>query len=220
MVRTWRNTKSIWRHGWTRNWGNAISASGNTTKAGGSWWDWTSTLRYERWSSRQYADLKSDYEEQEVVTFSRSLTTEMSTASRMGCVGYEDLEKSTTRAAWSLRLGCNVRSFEALSCETFLRNESLLRDYFDEPSSLFKAGRSSVHQITYLLLHSFCSTLTIPDDSGPCTAGPNSKGPTVEDFEWAIRDPLLYNLKLGATPVVDVSHVRRWDGVDHRWQIR
>jgi len=119
------------------------------------------------------------------------------------------------REVYALGSSAMYALFEALSCETFLRNESLLRDYFDEPFKLVQS-RKKFRSSDYVPAASLF--LFDPDDSRRLWAMHSwsklTKGPTVEDFEWAIRDPLLYNLKLGATPVVDVSHVRRlWDGV-------
>lgn len=105
--------------------------------------------------------------------------------------------------------------FEALSCETFLRNERLLCDYFDEP---FKAVQ--IKRVFRLSDYVPAVTLFLFDpDEYRCSWASQSwskfkRGPTVEEFEWAIRDPLLYNLRLGTAPQVDNAHIGRlWAGV-------
>lgn len=105
--------------------------------------------------------------------------------------------------------------FEALSCETFLKDESLLRSCFDDFFRLIQRKKlfrpaGYVPATTLFLFDS--------DEFRRRWARHNwarfPQGPTVEDFEWTIRDPLLHNLRLAATPGVDTSHVERlWHGL-------
>lgn len=105
--------------------------------------------------------------------------------------------------------------FEALSCGTFLQDEGLLRSSFDDLFRLIQKKKmfrfaDYVPATTLFLFDG--------DEVRRRWASHNwarlPQGPTVDEFEWTVRDPLLHNLRLGATPGVDTSHAERlWYGV-------
>jgi len=105
--------------------------------------------------------------------------------------------------------------FEALSCDTFLQDDGLLRSSFDDFFKLIQK-KKMFRSADYVP----ATTLFLFDGDGFRRRWAShswarfSRSPTVEDFEWTVRDSLLHNLRLGATPGVDPSHVERlWHGV-------
>ena len=167
---------------------------------------------------RQYADLISDYEEQEVVTFFKILDDrDLSRITNGLLAGLRTLKGLSSELHNVHVLGTSAKFalLEALSCDIFLRDEGLLQSYFDEPFSLIqskKMFRSSDYVPATTLFLFDRDELRRNWANNSWKRFPRS--PTVEDFEWTIRDPLLENLRLGATPGVDLRHVDRlWYGV-------
>ena len=162
--------------------------------------------------------MESDYEEQEVVTFSKILDDRDIKRITHGLL--MGLKTLSTLPAEQLNVNAlgfpaTYALFEALSCETFLQNESLLRNSFDDLFRLIQT-KKMFRSANYVPA---TAVFLFDGDEARRRWAKNSwakfaKGPTVEDFEWTVRDPLLHNLKLGATPGVDTSHIERlWYGV-------
>lgn len=105
--------------------------------------------------------------------------------------------------------------FEALSCQAFLADTTLVRDHLDEPFSLIQTNKRLMltHYVpaaTMFLFdpsHERCSWATQAWLKYPFPI-------TKEDFDFAVRDPLLQNLKIASEPIADFNFMQRlWYGV-------
>lgn len=114
-----------------------------------------------------------------------------------------------------LELSSQLSLFEALSCQAFLADPILVRDYLDEPFQLIQTNKRLVlaHYVPAATIFLFdpspnrCSWAVQAWAKYP---SPISNG----DFEFAVRDPLLQNLKKASEPTTDIGFVQRlWFGV-------
>lgn len=114
-----------------------------------------------------------------------------------------------------LELPSQLALFEALCCEAFFADKSLLEEHFQQPFALVQTNRrlritqyvpgataflfDTNHERWTWATHTWSKYKTIP---------------TEEDFEFAIRDPLLLNMRRVLGPVTDVMVLQRlWYGV-------
>lgn len=114
-----------------------------------------------------------------------------------------------------LELASQLSLFEALSCQAFLADASLMRDHLDEPFSLIQTNKRLV-----LAQYVPAATIFLFDPSHErCSWAIQAwlKYPspiTKDDFDFAVRDPLLHNLKIASEPIADSSFIQRlWFGV-------
>lgn len=114
-----------------------------------------------------------------------------------------------------LELASQLSLFEALSCQAFLADASLIRDHLDEPFSLIQTNKRLV-----LAQYVPAATIFLFDPSHErCSWAIQTwlKYPspiTKDDFDFAVRDPLLYNLKVASEPIADFGFIQRlWFGV-------
>lgn len=114
-----------------------------------------------------------------------------------------------------LELASQLSLFEALSCQAFLADASLMRDHLDEPFSLIQTNKRLV-----LAHYVPAATIFLFDPSHErCSwaiqAWLKYTSPiTKDDFDFAVRDPLLQNLKIASEPISDFSFIQRlWFGV-------
>ena len=114
-----------------------------------------------------------------------------------------------------LELPSQLALFEALCCEAFFTDIILLEEHFQQPFALVQTNRrlritqyvpgattflfDTNHERWTWATHTWSKYKTIP---------------TEEDFDFAVRDPLLLNMRLVLGPVVDMTTVQRlWYGV-------
>lgn len=114
-----------------------------------------------------------------------------------------------------LELPSQLALFEALCCEAFFANKSLLEEHFKQPFALVQTNRrlritqyvpgattflfDTNHERWAWATHSWSKYKTIP---------------TEEEFDFAVRDPLLLNMRRVLGPVADMTMLQRlWYGV-------
>ena len=105
--------------------------------------------------------------------------------------------------------------FEALSCDAMLRDDALLRQYFDDPFRLIQTKRSLkvsdyVPAVTRFL---FDPTEYRSRWAIHCWVR-YSRPPTTEEFDWAIKEPLLDALRAASQVPLQPHIVQRlWRGM-------
>ena len=114
-----------------------------------------------------------------------------------------------------LELSSQLSMFEALSCEAFLADYSLVRQHLEEPFKLVQSNRR-FHVAYYVPAATIF--LFDPDEFRSVWARQTwSKyrtRPSREDFDFAIRDPLLRNLTLASAPLEDANFLQPlWCGI-------
>lgn len=114
-----------------------------------------------------------------------------------------------------LELPSQLALFEALCCEAFFADRSLLEEHFQQPFTLVQTNRrlritqyvpgattflfDTNHERWTWATHTWSKYKTIPSE---------------EDFDFALRDPLLLNMRLCLGPDVDMTMLQRlWYGV-------
>lgn len=114
-----------------------------------------------------------------------------------------------------LDIGSQLSLFEALSCEAFLSDETLLQSHFQEPFALVQTNRR-----LKILQYVPAATLFLFDtdqnrrDWATYTWTKYSTVPTEADFEYAIRDPLLRNMQYCRDGTIDFGAIQRlWYGI-------
>lgn len=114
-----------------------------------------------------------------------------------------------------LDLASQLSLFEALSCQAFLADASLVRDHLDEPFSLIQTNKKLVlaHYVPAATLFLFDPSQE--RRSWAIQAWLKYPSPiTKEDFEFAVRDPLLQNLKIASELIADFNFIQRlWFGI-------
>lgn len=114
-----------------------------------------------------------------------------------------------------LAVSSQLSLFEALSCQAFLTDPSLIQQYLDEPFRLIQTNKK------LMLAHYVPAATSFLFDSSRerCLWAMQVWGKyrsplRKEDFDFAIRDPLLQNLKTASEPITDFSFVQRlWYGI-------
>lgn len=162
--------------------------------------------------------LKEDYDDDDIERFSQMLDE----------WDIKRITKNLARATAKLKevppqeIGIHVLDrpsllsiFESLSCDALLRNEDLLREYFDEPFRLIQTKRSLkvpdyIPAVTRFLLDS---------NQGRSFWAINSwmrysRPPTTMEFDWAIKDGLLDMLRLASQQPPQIAVIQRlWRGM-------
>lgn len=105
--------------------------------------------------------------------------------------------------------------FETLSCEAMLRNDRLLKDYFDLPFKLIQTKRTLkvsdyVPAVTYFLFN--------PDQTRSFWAisawSRYARPPSTAEFDWAVKEGLLRALAEASQQPPDMAVVQRlWRGL-------
>jgi senataxin len=114
-----------------------------------------------------------------------------------------------------LKISSQLALFEALSSQAFLADPSLVENYLDEPFQLVQTNKR-----LRLARYVPAATVFLFDISPQkCLWAMQawSKLPspiTKADFDFAVRDPLLKNLKTASEPITDLSFNQRlWYGI-------
>lgn len=114
-----------------------------------------------------------------------------------------------------LDLSSQLSLFEALCCEDLLADETLLRQHFQEPFKLVQTNRKLkiLHYVPAATVFLFDKDLD--RRSWATYVWEKYKNvPTVEDFDFAIRDTLLRNMQSAFGVVTDLTLLERlWHGV-------
>lgn len=123
--------------------------------------------------------------------------------------------EAQSRSKNVLKLSSQLSLFEALSCQAFLADSSLIQDHLDEPFRLIQTNRRLMlaHYVpaaTMFLFDPAYDKRSWAIQAWVKYPSPISTG----DFEFAVRDSLLQTLKVATEPIVDFSFVQRlWFGV-------
>lgn len=105
--------------------------------------------------------------------------------------------------------------FEALNCEAFLQNPTLVRDHLENPMTLVQTNRRFqvtryVPAATYFLFDPEPSRCAWAMQLWSKIRTRVSK----DDFEFAVRDPLAKHMRAVTEPIADVSVIQRfWCGM-------
>lgn len=114
-----------------------------------------------------------------------------------------------------LELPSQLALFEALCCEAFFADKSLLEEHFQHPFALVQTNRRL--RITQYVPGATTFLFDTNHERWTWAIHTWSKYrsmPTEEDFEFAVRDPLLLNMRRVLGPVADLTIVQRlWYGV-------
>lgn len=114
-----------------------------------------------------------------------------------------------------LTISSQLSLFEAMSCQAFLKNPSLVQQHLDEPFRLIQTNKK------LMLAHYVPAATSFLFDSSRerCLWAMQVWGKyrsplRKEDFDFAVRDPLLRNLKIASEPITDFSFIQRlWYGI-------
>ena len=164
------------------------------------------------------ADISSDYDDQEVAAFFKVFDDRDVDRIKRGLENATRTLRNTApekRGKEVLETATLLSIFEALSCEAFLTNYDLVRQHLDEPFKMVQSHKrlqvtSYVPAATVFLFdpdHSRCFWALQTWSKYPVR-------PTKDDFDFAIRDPLLRNLTLASGTVADPNFIQRlWCGM-------
>lgn len=115
----------------------------------------------------------------------------------------------------ALELPSQLALFEALCCEAFFANKSLLEAHFQQPFNLVQTNRRL--RITQYVPGATTFLFDSDQERWAWATHTWSKYrtiPSTEDFDFAIRDPLLLNMRHVLGPVADMMVLQRlWYGV-------
>lgn len=162
--------------------------------------------------------LKENYEDSDIETFfqhvdewdtkriTRNLTT---AATQLKNVPREKIALDVVDRAALLSI------FESLSCETMLRNENLLQQYFDEPFQLIQSNRSLKISDYVPAVTRFLFDPTRHRNTWALhTWVRYTRPPTNWEFDWAIRDGLLSALQAASVQPPQLPVIQRlWRGM-------
>ena len=172
------------------------------------------------YKSRQHLveKLRHDYDEEEVVELVNIFNARDFTRIKRGLntakIRLKRAEPSS-RSKDTLDLPSQLALFEALSSETFLADETLLSDHFREPFKLVQTNRRL--KITQYVPAATMFLLDSDQDRWTWATNVWSKynsTPSEEDFNFAIRDPLLRNMQRTSEGSMDrISIQRLWYGI-------
>lgn len=114
-----------------------------------------------------------------------------------------------------LELPSQLALFEALCCEAFFANKVLLEEHFEQPFALVQTNKRL--RITQYVPGATTFLFDTNHERWTWATYTWSKYktiPTEEDFEFAIRDPLLLEMRRVLGPVADMTVLQRlWYGV-------
>ena len=114
-----------------------------------------------------------------------------------------------------LELPSQLALFEALCCEAFFADKSLLEEHFQQPFTLVQTNRRL--RITQYLPGATAFLFDANHERWTWAIHTWSKYravPTAEEFDFALRDPLLLNMRRVLGPVADMTILQRlWYGV-------
>ncbi|PTU18943.1 hypothetical protein P175DRAFT_0442009 [Aspergillus ochraceoroseus IBT 24754] len=162
--------------------------------------------------------LKENYDEEDIEKFSRMLDE----------WDIKRITKNLTTATTKLRevpaeqIGLHVLDrasllsiFETLSCDAMLRNDSLLKEYFDEPFQLIQTKRTLKVSDYIPAVSRF---LFDPNQSRSFWAIHSwmryPRPPTTAEFDWAIKEGLLAALRTASQQPIQVAVIQRlWRGM-------
>lgn len=115
----------------------------------------------------------------------------------------------------ALELPSQLALFEALCCEAFFANKTLLEEHFQQPFTLVQTNKRL--RITQYVPGATTFLFDSNQERWNWATHTWSKYrtiPTTEDFDFAIRDPLLLNMRHVLGPVADMMVLQRlWYGV-------
>lgn len=96
------------------------------------------------------------------------------------------------RSVKALDMESTYALFEALSCRAFICNEQLLAEHFDPPFQMVQVNKRLILQ-TYLPATTHFLFSSNPDRCrwAVATWGKMRRPPTLGEFDWAIKEPLL-----------------------------
>jgi len=173
---------------------------------------------YYKSRQRLVEKLRNDYDEEEATALIRIFTDRDITRIKRG------LDKATrilrkaepaSRHKDILDLCSQLSLFEALSCEGFLANKTILEDHFQEPFKLVQTNRRL--KITDYVP---AATMFLFDDDHDRSTWATSTwtkygcAPSEEDFNFAIREPLFKNMQRVFEIVPDMDSLQRlWHGI-------
>ncbi|KAN0076165.1 SEN1 N terminal domain containing protein [Elaphomyces granulatus] len=162
--------------------------------------------------------LKENYDDEDIDKFARMLdewdikriTRNLTTAEeKLKAVPSQDIGLHILDRASLLSI------FESLSCEAILRNDALLKQYFDLPFKLIQTKRTLkvsdyIPAVTYFLFD--------PDQNRSFWAinawSRYSRPPTLSEFDWAVKEGLLRALGEASQQPPDIGVVQRlWRGL-------
>ena len=170
-------------------------------------------------SRQQLAErLRVDYDEEEVIELVRLFNARDITRITRGLdIATEILKKAdpSSRHKSILSLPSQLALFEALCCDAFLKDETLLQAHFQEPFRLVQTNRRL--KITHLVPAATIFLFDVNEDRSNWATYTWSKYapvPSEEDFNFAIRDGLFKNMQLTFEDVPDMSSLQRlWFGI-------
>ena len=164
------------------------------------------------------SDRISDYEEEEVAALAKIFDDRDIDRIKRGL----DNAAQVLRAAPPSKRGKDILEtpsqlslFEALSCQAFLENTDLVDQYLDEPLGLIQSNKRLIlaHVIPAATIFLFGSSRS------RCIWAMQAWGKypypiTKSDFDFAVRSPLLQNLRKASEPITDYGFLQRfWYGV-------
>ncbi|KAL1970385.1 hypothetical protein VTN77DRAFT_5545 [Rasamsonia byssochlamydoides] len=162
--------------------------------------------------------LKENYDDEDIEKFARMLDDwNIKRITRNLTAAAEQLKATPPqeRGLSALDRDSMLSIFETLSCEAMLRNEQLLKDYFDVPFQLVQTKRSLklsdyIPGVTYFLFS--------PDQSRSFWAvqawSRFARPPSTEEFDWAVKEGLLRALAEASQQPPDIAVVQRlWRGL-------
>ncbi len=162
--------------------------------------------------------LRHDYDEEEVVelvnVFNARDFTRIQRGLNTAKMRLKRAEPSS-RSKDTLDLPSQLALFEALSSEAFLADETLLSEHFREPFKLVQTNRRL--KISQFVPAATMFLLDSDQDRWAWAIHVWSKynsTPSEEDFNFAIRDPLLRNMRRASDGCMDQKSVQRlWYGI-------
>jgi senataxin len=162
--------------------------------------------------------LKENYDDEDIEKFARMLddwdirrlTRNLTTAAeKLKAIPPQEIGLHVLDRASLLSI------FESLSCEALLRNEQLLKEYFDIPFKLIQTKRTLkvsdyIPAVTYFLFD--------PDQTRSFWAthawSRYARPPTTAEFDWAVKEGLLRALTQASQQPPDIAVVQRlWRGL-------
>ena len=164
------------------------------------------------------ADTDSEHDEDEVAGLVKILDSKDFIRIKRGLdVATRKLKATdpSERSKNVLDLSSQLSLFEALCCEALLANETLLRQHFQEPFTLVQTNRK-----LKVLHYAPAATVFLFDKDHDRSSWAThvwekyKNIPTEEDFDFAIRDPLLRNMQSAFGVVTDLTSLHRlWHGL-------
>ena len=162
--------------------------------------------------------LKESYDDEDIDRFSHMLDEmDINRITRNLQVATSKLRSASSEDAGmgALDKKSLLSIFESMSCEAMLRNHALLQQYFDEPFTLLQARRS-LKLSDYLPATTrflFDATEHRNRWASQCWAR-YTRPPTTEEFDWAIKEPLLDALQTASQQPLQANLLQRlWRGM-------